>query len=266
MYYGTNDFLETESEYIFHYFKNNGYVIGSFADEWEFDPVYNDTRAFNQSFVTFDNYGGSVACDMNYDSTLEMDIVLDKGRNSQYRRCLYGQEMHNIQLNYIKQFWDVYQGNRKAFRSRFNENHEATGELIKYNDNDAVEFLEYFKAKGYLEDTIIYFISDHGQHFIVGHIPFVPDDSRLEENYQMFLHLTLEFCIHRCLQCYRRLNLCAHFDAITLTRPDPDLKVNHSGSKKHMHFNSKHVLFLAKEVHIWIRSVLILGPQYFIYQ
>ena len=84
--------------------------------------------------------------------------------------------------------------------------------------------------------------------------------------YQMFLHLTLEFCIHRCLQCYRRLNLCTNFDAITLTRPDPDLKVNHSGSKKHMHFNSKHVLFLAKEVHIWIRSVLIFGPQYFIYQ
>ena len=175
MYYGTNDFLETESEYIFHYFKNNGYVIGSFADEWEFDPVYNDTRAFNQSFVTFDNYGGSVACDMNYDSTLEMDIVLDKGRNSQYRRWLYGQEMHNIQLNYIKQFWDAYQGNRKAFRSRLNEKHEATGELIKYNDNDAVEFLEYFKANGYLKDTIIYFISDHGQHFIVGHIPFVPE-------------------------------------------------------------------------------------------
>ena len=184
MYYGLNGQLNVESGYVFHDFKCNGYVIGSFANECQFDAMNQDDNfEYVEPFVQFDNYGCSFACDMNYDSTLQMDIVLDKGRNSQYKRCMYGQEMHRVQLDYIKQFWDSYQGNRKAFRSKFNENHEATGELIKYNDQDTVEFLEYFKTQGYLKDTIVYFVSDHGQHFIVCRVPIIPDDSRLEENY-----------------------------------------------------------------------------------
>ena len=183
LYYGSSTNLKTESEYVFHHFKNNGYIIGSFANEWELDAAdYEENTTFSLPFVRFDNYGGSIAWDMNYDSTLQMDIVLDKGRNSQYRRCLYGKEMHKIQLDYITQFWDSYPENRKAFRSKFNENHEATGELIKYNDEDTVEFLKNFDKKGHLNKTIVYFISDHGQHFIVGHIPLFPDNSRFEEN------------------------------------------------------------------------------------
>lgn len=184
MYYGLNSQLSTEAGYVFHDFKNNGYVIGSFANECQFDAMgQDDNFTYSEPFVQFDNYGGSYACDMNYDSALQMDIVLDKGRNSVFRRCMYGQDIHNIQLEYIKQFWDKYQGNRKAFRSKFNENHEATGELIGYNDKDTVKFFEYFEEKGYLKDTIVYFISDHGQHFVVGHLPFIPDDSRISENY-----------------------------------------------------------------------------------
>ena len=91
--------------------------------------------------------------------------------------------MHEIQLDYITQFWEAYPENRKAFRTRFLDAHEVTGENIKYNDKDFVKFFEDFKDKGYLYNTIIYFIADHGQHFVVGHVPFLPDDSRYEENY-----------------------------------------------------------------------------------
>lgn len=34
---------------------------------------------------------------------------------------------------------------------------------------------------------MVILLSDHGQHFIVGHLPILPDDSRLEENYLPFL-------------------------------------------------------------------------------
>ena len=91
--------------------------------------------------------------------------------------------MHEIELDYINQFWDAYPDNRKAFRTRFLDTHEGTGEVIKYNDDDFVKFFENFKEKGYLYDTVIYFVADHGAHFVVGHLPIIPDDSRFEENY-----------------------------------------------------------------------------------
>ena len=98
--------------------------------------------------------------------------------------------MQEIELDYVMQFWEAYPENRKAFRARFMQAHEATGELIKYIDNDLVNFFESFKAKGYLENTMVYFIADHGAHFIVGHAPFIPDNSRLEENFlPMFILL-----------------------------------------------------------------------------
>ena len=91
--------------------------------------------------------------------------------------------MHQIQLDYITQFWEAYPDNRKAFRTRFQETHESTNEVIKHNDEDFVKFFENFKNKGYLYNTIVYFVADHGQHFVVGHLPIVPDDSRIEENF-----------------------------------------------------------------------------------
>ena len=89
--------------------------------------------------------------------------------------------MHEIQLDYVIQFWEAYSDNRKAFRTRFQDSHETTNEVVKYTDEDFVDFLNRFEQKGYLENTIVYVISDHGAHAITGHIPLLPDDSRFEE-------------------------------------------------------------------------------------
>ena len=191
LFYGTSQQLQDEKEYVFRYFKDNGYIIGSFSDEWQIDVLdINETLNYSEPFTRFDHLSSSLPCDQNYDSSGDFDIVLNKGRNTHYRRWMYGKSMHEIQLDYIMQFWDSYPDNRKAFRARFMESHEATGELVKYIDNDLVTFLKEFDTKGYLKNTIIYFIADHGAHFIVGHVPVLPDNSRLEENYlPMFLML-----------------------------------------------------------------------------
>lgn len=91
--------------------------------------------------------------------------------------------MHNIQLEYAKQFWEAYPDVRKIFMAQFNENHEFSGELIKYNDEDFINFFIYFREKGYLSNTQFLIMADHGQHFIVSHTPIYPDDSRFQENY-----------------------------------------------------------------------------------
>ena len=54
--------------------------------------------------------------------------------------------------------------------------------------------------------------------------------------------------------------------AFASTRPDSGPKVNHYASKMFMPFSSKHVIFRSRRNHFWIKSILIKGSQYSIYQ
>jgi arylsulfatase A-like enzyme len=99
--------------------------------------------------------------------------------------------MHNIQMDYLKQFWEAYPENRKFFRTHFSEAHELTGELVQYMDDDLANLLQYFMDKGYLEDTMITLVSDHGAHALTLRFPAIPDNSRYIENYYPILfHVT----------------------------------------------------------------------------
>lgn len=114
-----------------------------------------------------------------------------QGKGSAIRHCLYGSDMHNIQINYLKEFWAAYPENRKFFRTHFSEAHEVTGELIKYLDEDFRDLLQYFKDMGYLEDTFITVVSDHGAHALTLRFAAFPDNSRYIENFNPLLfHVT----------------------------------------------------------------------------
>ena len=192
MYCGVDDAKYNDTNNVFKYFSENGYITGYFADCCQPETMdFEDIKNNGVPYYKYDHYAVNIACDFNHDTGSEIQIVLNKGRNTHFRRCLYGMSIHDIQLEYVKQFWDKYNDTRKVFRTVFNENHEATGELIKYNDNGYVNLLNYFNEKGYLKDTIVMVVSDHGQHFIVGRSFFLPDDSRLEENYLPFLLLLI---------------------------------------------------------------------------
>ena len=190
MYYGEQGELYNESSNAFKIFSDNGYITGYFADLCEAESLdFGNIKNFGKPFYSYDHFAISLSWDYNHDTSsddytsTDLEIVLSKGRNTHFRRCLYGKSMHQIQLEYIKQFWDKYNDTRKVFRTVFNNNHEATGELIKYNDNDFVEFFKYLHDKGYLSNTIVIFLADHGPHFIIGRTSFLPDDSRLQENF-----------------------------------------------------------------------------------
>jgi len=76
-------------------------------------------------------------------------------------------------------------------RTMFSEAHEATGEVVVTIDQAITDFLEHFYQKGYLEDTFITILSDHGAHGIVLRTPFLPDNSRhLENYYPVLFHVT----------------------------------------------------------------------------
>lgn len=57
------------------------------------------------------------------------------------------------------------------------------GELVKYIDQDITDLLQFFYDRGYLEDTLITIVSDHGAHALTLRFPAFPDNSRYVENY-----------------------------------------------------------------------------------
>ena len=60
--------------------------------------------------------------------------------------------------------WEAYPDNKKFLRLVFNDGHESTFEVLKYLDEPLSEFLKYFFEKGYLKNTALFIISDHGNH------------------------------------------------------------------------------------------------------
>ena len=88
------------------------------------------------------------------------------------------------------QFWEAYPDVRKFMRTHISDAHENTGELISRADDHIVQFFENFKRKGYLKNTNVILISDHGPHFFIRHVPIVPDDSRQQEiAFPLLIHL-----------------------------------------------------------------------------
>ena len=105
----------------------------------------------------------SLFCDLNFFSK---KYRITYGINSVIQRCFYGKPVYYYAMEYTKLFWEAYKDSKKFFRIHINEGHETTMELISYLENDFAEFIKYFFDNNLLNDTAIFFISDHGCHFL----------------------------------------------------------------------------------------------------
>ena len=65
-------------------------------------------------------------------------------------------------LEYINQFWEKYQNNRKFSMILTNFAHEGTLEKLKYIDNLIFKFFYNLFNKNLLKETSVFFLSDHG--------------------------------------------------------------------------------------------------------
>ena len=65
-------------------------------------------------------------------------------------------------IEYTTQFWEKYNMNKKYFRIAFNYGHEKTGNVISYLDEPLYQMIFNFYEKGYLENTALFIVSDHG--------------------------------------------------------------------------------------------------------
>lgn len=192
IWYGQIGAVSDMSENVFDSFSRNGYITGWFEDGCE--TAVNDFTDETQTMHHWDHMASGIGCDQNFDQLYFFNSTISKidpqGRRSTFRHCLYGQTYHNMILDYAKQFWEAYPDNRKFFRTHFSDAHEVLGELIKYFDDDIVAFLQWFKESGYLDDTYLIFIADHGAHNVIIRTPMFPDNARNVENTHPY-HLDL---------------------------------------------------------------------------
>jgi hypothetical protein len=190
LYYGEVEDVDDVNNNVFDSFSENGYMTGFFKDSCEIPSASieeKDLRGVHE----WDHIGGTIACDGNYDTTDFKSLSPFTGKMSAVNHCLYGMDMHQIQMNYTKQFFEAYPDNRKFFRTHFSEAHELSGELIGYMDEEFRDFLQWFYINGHLENTFLTIMSDHGAHALTLRLPMLPDDSRSIENYYPTLfHVT----------------------------------------------------------------------------
>ena len=79
--------------------------------------------------------------------------------------CLGSQLRHNIMLNWLRDLFHAYPNKRKfSFGFHAECSHEDNNPLSMV-DEDVVNFLRYMHDSGYLNDTLLIVMSDHGARF-----------------------------------------------------------------------------------------------------
>lgn len=142
-----------------NFFKDNGYIIGRINAYCEKETVFNKYKPNIYKQVLWDHEGASLGCIKSFYKSF-----LTSRLTSLIPKCLFGKDLNQHSLEYLEEFWTAYISQYKLFLFQTLEGHEPTGELIGYFDKILCDFLDKFNKKGYFEDTIIFFFSDHGQH------------------------------------------------------------------------------------------------------
>jgi len=87
------------------------------------------------------------------------------GPNSIFRRCLYGKDLFEYNIEYANKFLEAYDNMPKYLDMAFFEAHECTGELVHVLEEPIMKFLDDLSKKKDFNETAIIFYSDHGPHF-----------------------------------------------------------------------------------------------------
>lgn len=68
-------------------------------------------------------------------------------------------------LNYVKDMFLVYEDKPKFMFAFHGELSHDYASKVSVAENDLVEWLEWFEKSGYLNNTMLVFMSDHGQRY-----------------------------------------------------------------------------------------------------
>ena len=180
MFFGESMFNSNGTSILKH-IKNKGFITGhsnNICTRQLYDIEDNYTE--NIEYDNFDHENIAMMCDPNFYNP-ENRFTPYMGPYSIRRRCLYGRDTFEYILEYGEKFWAAYSKEHKFLRLSFQDAHEGTLEVVKYLDVKLAEFLEKFDRKGYLKDTAVFLVSDHGNNMVGIYNIFQFEDYVLEK-------------------------------------------------------------------------------------
>ena len=165
MFYGES-MQYNNGTHIIKHFHDRGFITGQSnnicsREMYDLEPGYIE----NLTWESFDHENIAIFCDPNFFNP-ENPFTPYMGPYSVRKRCLYGRNTYEYVLDYGEKFWETYINEKKFLRVAFQDAHEGTGEVARYLDEYLAEFLLKFEKRGWLENTAIFFVSDHGNNMI----------------------------------------------------------------------------------------------------
>ena len=162
MFFGKSVY-SIEATNLIKYFKELGFITAQSVDMCSKEVWEPEKEPPNIDFDFWDHENVAMFCDPSYMDRKSLYSIY-KGVYSLLRRCFYGKEVHDYIFEYGTKFWEAYPDNKKFLRLAFNDGHESTFEVLQYLDEPLYNFLNTFYQKGYLKNTALIFVSDHGNH------------------------------------------------------------------------------------------------------
>ena len=162
MFYGKSIY-NVEGTNLIKYFKELGFITAQSVDMCSKEVWEPEQEPSSIDFDFWDYENVAMFCDPSYMDRKSLYSIY-KGVYSLLRRCFYGKEVHDYIFEYGTKFWEAYPDNKKFLRMAFNDGHESTFEVLQYLDEPLYNFLNTFYQKGYLKNTALIFVSDHGNH------------------------------------------------------------------------------------------------------
>ena len=181
MFYGESMFNKNGTHLI-RAFKEKGFITAQCnnicgRELYDLEKKYN----LNLDYEDFDHENIAMFCDPNYFKN-ESPYTAFIGPYALKRRCLYGKDTFEYIFEYAEKFWQAYNNEPKFLRLAFQEAHEGTGEVVTLLDNALYDFLIDFQNRGYLDNTAIFFVSDHGNNMFGFNEIFRFEDYMLEKS------------------------------------------------------------------------------------
>lgn len=137
--------------FIWNDYSNHGYVTAFMEDT----P--------NTGIFTYRLKGFKTVPTDHYMRTYYVDAVEDFGNHKPY--CMAGTPRHKIMLDYARHIFTVYPNKPKFVFGFHGELSHDSYNLIGAADDDLTEWIQWFEDKGYLNNTVLILMSDHGHRF-----------------------------------------------------------------------------------------------------
>ncbi|WAR15487.1 hypothetical protein MAR_005592, partial [Mya arenaria] len=138
--------------FLWNYYSKTGYTT-FYAEDW---PSW-DTFNYNKNGFQYpptDHYMRPFQLALKSAEDIKYPYI------SEY--CYNGMSRHSLQINYLKQFMDLYKGKRRFALSMINGLCHNTEENLQYGDDDLCDFVQWMDNEGHLNNTVFIIFGDHG--------------------------------------------------------------------------------------------------------